>query len=387
MSSREEIIKVLKTIKVLYVEDEESIRDGLKNNLSNFFERFECAIDGVDGLEQFKNSEFDIIVTDIEMPNLNGLAMVEEIREIDKNIPIVIVTAFNQVRYLEKALELSVDGYISKPFKAIKLLDRIYKASMKVLNKRLESELKTINLNLKDEVEKRVAELRIKDSIMLKQSRYALMGEMVDAIAHQWRQPINAISLIAIMMEDRCEEGDIDKNFCFSTSKKISTQIEHLEETLEEFRNFFRKDKIKTNFNLKNIINSIFLLIKDEFSKNKINFIFKLEDKFIDGYENELKHVLLNVINNSKDAFIDNDIKDKIIEIETSKDKNVIYIRDNAGGINEEIIDNIFELNFTTKREKGTGIGLYLSKVIINKMGGNLSVKNINGGVEFTISL
>ena len=391
-AKKEEMFKVLKTLKILYVEDEQNIRREIKLNLNNFFEDFIIAVDGEDGLEKFYNNDIDIIITDIEMPNLNGLDMVSQIREKEKNdVPVIITTAFNEIEYLEKSLDLCVDGYIAKPFKVTKLLETIYKVSAKIINKRLQKELADINKNLELKVKEKVSELREKDKIMLNQSRYALMGEMIDAIAHQWKQPLNIINLIAIMIDDSCEEK-IEEKFCKETSEKIFNQVEHLTQTLDEFRGFFRVNKRKSDFAIRDVIESVMLLTKDEFLKERIDIKIKGQNLIIDGFANELKHVILNIINNSKDAFIERDIQKREIELEVLKSgEDILFsIRDNAGGIPEDVLLHIFKLNFTTKADKGTGVGLYLSKTIMDNMGGELSAKNIildtkEKGVEFKI--
>ncbi len=390
-----EIFKVLKTLRVLYVEDDKSIRSELELNVKNFFLNFTTAVDGRDGLEKFNCEKMDMIITDIEMPNLNGLDMIRELREIRKyDVPIIVTTAFNEVDYLEKALDLCVDGYVSKPFKIMKLFEVINRASAKVINKRLQKELYTINKNLEDKVEEKLNELREKDKVMLNQSRYALMGEMIDAIGHQWKQPLNVINLITIMLDENCDIKNFDYTYCKETSKKIFFQIEHLSQTLDEFRGFFRVNKVKTIFSVENVINSVLLLVKDEYAKERIDIKVKGEDLTMDGFANELKHVFLNIINNAKDAFIERNIKEREIEFEISKIKNniVIYIRDNADGIgNEEVFSHIFDLNFTTKKGKGSGLGLHLAKIIIDNMQGEISAKNsqLNGknGLEFKIVL
>lgn len=391
---KEEMFKVLKTLNILYVEDESNIRREMSLTVSNFFKSFIVAVDGEDGLHKLHNEDIDIIITDIEMPNLNGLDMISKIRvEEGNSIPVVITTAFNEVEYLEKSLDLSVDGYVPKPFKVTKLLETVHKVSAKIINQRLQKKLADINRNLELKVEEKVNELREKDNIMIKQSRYAMMGEMIDAVAHQWRQPLNVINLVTMLLEDSCEE-DINEEFCKDTSEKIFSQIEHLSQTLDEFRGFFRPNKVKTKFYIRDVMHSVLLLTKDEFLKENIKIKIIGENLNINGFANELKHVILNIINNSKDAFVERDVKKREIEIESVEDdKNIILlIRDNAGGIDDDVLLHIFELNFTTKEDKGTGVGLYLSRSIIDNMGGSLDAKNITlkdnqKGVEFKVSI
>jgi len=165
-----------------------------------------------------------------------------------------------------------------------------------------------------------------------------------------------------------------------------------MSKTIDDFRNFFKPNKEKVNFKLKDIFNSILSISTAQLSNHniEINIMFHDEIEYF-GYQNELKQVILNIINNAKDAIISNKIEDGKIEVDISLVKDIlkITIEDNAGGINESIMDKIFEPYFTTKfKSQGTGIGLYMSKMIIEKnMKGSLKVINDEYGAVFTIKL
>lgn len=235
------------------------------------------------------------------------------------------------------------------------------------------------------------------EELLLSQSKMAAMGEMIDAIAHQWKQPLNIINLTVSNLEISHEIGTLDKESISHISNRVTSQIRHLDTTLNEFRSFFRPNKEKNSFNISDIVKSSILLTKDEIGKHDIDIVLKVSDSIeAYGFENEYKHILLNLINNSKDAFLENSkkIDKKVITIEAYYDvsKVVLEFSDNAGGIKEEIIPNIFEANFTTKElGKGSGIGLYMSKIIIDNMGGEISAQNtqnsFGAGVKFIIKL
>lgn len=384
----------LKTLNILYVEDEEEIREEMILNTKDFFNEFIVGSDGKDGLEKFEQNSIDLIITDIQMPKLNGLEMIEEIRK-SSDIPIIITTAFTEIAYLQKSIKLKVDGYISKPINLKELLRTVSKASIKIVNERLRKSLEEMNKNLEKKVAEKVDELRQKDKIMLQQSKYAMMGEIIDAVAHQWRQPLTSIDMLAFAISKEFKRK-INEKYCDDISINIKSQIKHLNSTLDEFRNFFRVDKKIDIFTIKEAIESVLVLVKDEYRNERINVTLEGDiDIKIEGYLNEFKHVILNIINNSKDAFIENCLKDRKIKIEvTSIDKKaIISISDNAGGIKEEVLPKIFQPNFTTKEKKGTGIGLYIIKTIIDKIAGKIEVENIemeNGdkkdrGVKFKI--
>ena len=247
-----------------------------------------------------------------------------------------------------------------------------------------DSQLKGFTQDLDEEIESQA-------KMLAQQSKMAAMGEMIDAIAHQWKQPLNAISMLSEIAEMDFEEGIIDKAYVKNHKEQIFSQIEHLISTLDEFRTFFRPNKDIVFFDAKKAVDSVLLLTKDEFIKYTIDVELIEENALsLEGIENEFKHIVLNIINNAKDAFNENETKDrkiKIILLE-KENKKRIKISDNAGGIPVKVINDIFKPNVTTKAEgKGTGIGLYMSEQIAQKMGGNLSVTNVSNGAEFILEI
>jgi signal transduction histidine kinase len=236
-----------------------------------------------------------------------------------------------------------------------------------------------------------LAKLEAQNKMLEQQSKMAAMGEMMDAVAHQWKQPLNALVMYADILKDDFDAGEVDKNYIEAMLKDVNIQIEHMTTTLDEFRNFFRPKHDISDFNLKKLINSVLFLVKDEFMKNSISLHVEVdEDILLRGNENEFKHLILNIINNAKDAFNDKDIKGRDIHISATRinDTVSIEILDNAGGVPLHVIDKVFEANITTKATgKGTGIGLYMSKQIVEKMGGKISVKNVGNGACFYIDL
>ena len=237
---------------------------------------------------------------------------------------------------------------------------------------------------------KRIKEREESARIIEIQSRDASMGAMMDAIAHQWKQPLSIMGMSIQNLEMKIEFGEsISDDEIIEVSKSSQEQISHLVSTIDEFRDFFRPNQIQKIVSIKKIVDSTLSLMKNELVSNNMKCeILGDFDIEISCIPNEFKHVFINLINNSKDAFNENDIKDRKIIIETTKNKNdtIINISDNAGGVPEDIIDKIFISNFTTKDNgKGTSVGLYLTKQIIEKLDASISVKNIENGVCFTI--
>ena len=225
------------------------------------------------------------------------------------------------------------------------------------------------------------------------QNKYVAMGEMIGNIAHQWRQPLNALGLTVQKIKLYYDEDVLTDEILDKSVEKSNMLIKKMSTTIDDFRNFFKTDKIKKEFNIKDAIENTFSLMESTLKYNDI----KLDKSDIQqnieylGYKNELEQVLLNILNNAKDALVDNNIQNPKIDIKISviKDDIYIHIQDNAGGIPQNIINKIFEPYFTTKDQgKGTGIGLYMSKMIIeNNMDGALSVKNKNNGACFMVRL
>ncbi len=234
-------------------------------------------------------------------------------------------------------------------------------------------------------------ELREKEELMLSQSRNAAMGEMISMIAHQWRQPITAISMsanniIADIDLEMFEEKEIKK-----IAENISSQTQFLSKTIDDFRNFFRKDKLPNEFEFKELIDELSSIMLASLKNNGIEF--RIED--IDGnlklktYKRELLQVLLNIVKNAKEALCEKDIENRYIDLKLVKvnDKFKLIISDNAGGIKEENLDKVFNAYFTTKDDfNGTGLGLYMSKMIVEKhLNGSLKAYNNEEGAVFEI--
>ncbi len=235
-------------------------------------------------------------------------------------------------------------------------------------------------------------ELRHKDEMLFEQSRLAQMGEMISMIAHQWRQPLNAISLTTAGLELKVMDDNYDKAFFQSRLQRIAEYVQHLSATIEDFRNFFKQDKVKQETTFSEIIESALSLIRIGLESKHITLQTEYNCKgSILSYPNELLQVVLNLIKNAEDALLENKIADPTIMIRCYSDADmaVLEIEDNAGGIDESIIEKIFEPYFTTKDEhNGTGLGLYMSKVIIEEhCNGVLSVGKIRDGAVFKIVL
>ncbi len=225
-------------------------------------------------------------------------------------------------------------------------------------------------------------EFKEKNLLFIQQSKMASLGEMLENIAHQWRQPLSLISTCASAVKIQKEMGVFSEELENEALDNILNATAYLTKTIEDFKSFFLKRKIKKNFLIKDIIEKVLNLTNAKFKNKEINFIKNINHISVFGLENELLQVLINILNNAEDALILNNIKNKFIFINTYKKNNncIIEIKDNAKGIPLDIIEKIFEPYFTTKhKSQGTGIGLYMSQEIISKhMYGEIDVKNVN---------
>ena len=252
-------------------------------------------------------------------------------------------------------------------------------------------------------IQKKLSIIHQQEADLLTQNKFAMMGEMIANISHQWRQPLQTIALILMEMDLDIDENTINTASIANNIHQITSQVNHLSQTIDNFRDFTSDKKAKDIFDpMKEIYNAILLtsaaLKHENITVNiycegdKFNFSHNyLENKIISGYKGEFIQVFLNIIANARDAFQEKNILKRLIIINLCKnDKNIlIEISDNAGGIKEEVLEKIFNPYFTTKhQDKGTGLGLYMSKNIIEKHHyGKLSAKNIENGIKFIIAL
>ena len=242
----------------------------------------------------------------------------------------------------------------------------------------------TLQLRIAQEVEKN----REKDKQILQQSRLAQLGEMISMIAHQWRQPLSAIGSTSSAIQLKAQLHKLDEKEIITLSKNISKYVRHLSSTIDDFRDFFKSNKIKGDITYNQLISGVLGIIEASISNKNITLIQELNStEIFHTFANELKQVILNLLKNAEDVLIENQIKNPKIYIKSYD--NILEVSDNAGGVPADILEKIFDPYFSTKAEKnGTGLGLYMSKTIIEEhCNGTLSVHNNDEGAVFTIKL
>ena len=237
-----------------------------------------------------------------------------------------------------------------------------------------------------------ILDIKKKDEQILHQSRLAQMGELLSMIAHQWRQPLSAISATTSNLRFKIMLEDMDKKTFENELSLVESYAQHLSKTIDDFRGFLHSDTVEKTTTLEKMVNQTISLVDKLLSNKKI----VLEEVFtcnetVFTYESEVKQVILNLLKNAEDALLSNNIKNPKIRVKTLKKQQmmVIVVEDNAGGIPESLKNKIFDPYFSTKGKKnGTGLGLYMSKIIIEEhCQGKLYFKNSEFGTAFFIEL
>ena len=243
-----------------------------------------------------------------------------------------------------------------------------------------------------------ITRLKEQEETIVKQEKRALMGDMLENIAHQWRQPLSVITTSATGIQVQKELNTLNDQKLDDSINSIVNSAFHLSNTIDDFRSFYKNEAVATEFNLCKAIDKSLMLMSSKFKNREIEVIKKLEDINIVGFKNEMIQVFMNILSNAQDELqnINNQKRIIIIETKHTQDHIEISFQDNAGGVPNDIIDNIFIQNFTTKADQdGTGIGLFMSKNIIEKLNGTLEVENkefkiddnLYIGAKFTVTL
>ena len=239
--------------------------------------------------------------------------------------------------------------------------------------------LKELNISLQKTIEYEIMKNDEKNRILFQQNKMAAMGEMIGNIAHQWRQPLSVITVLASSLKVKKELDILEEKDYLESYNLILETANYLSNTIDDFQYYFSPNKNKNSFNTKNLIDKSLKLSSMEFKEHNINVIKNIEEFEALNFENELLQVVINILNNAKDELIKKDAKRYIFIDLFKEDKNIIIkIKDNAGGIDKNVIDRVFEPYFTTKhKSKGTGIGLYMcQEIIVKHIEGTIQVSN-----------
>ncbi len=395
-----EIIKIIENIsahkkdRILVIDDSKFICKQIKIILEPRNYQVISAYSGKMAMSRLEKNNYKLIILDMELPDIHGMQLLEIIRKNSDflDIPIIVLSGTATPEIIRNVLKNGANDYLKKPFVFEEFILKIdlwidYFEKEKALKEKT-TQLQHLNKNLEQLVQKEVEKNRKKDKLLFMQSRHAQMGEMISMIAHQWRQPLNAINAAIGVIDFKIKRDKLEKDTAMQIIKKIYNYVEYLSNTIDDFREFFKPQKEKQSTTFEIIYTKALSLIKPSLLKHDINIHLHVKDIIqFKSYENELVQVVLNLLKNAEDALVENEIKNPeiIVEINTTS----LTIRDNAKGIPEKIMEKIFDPYFSTKKEKqGTGIGLYMSKIIVEEhCNGKLEVHNEKEGACFTLSL
>jgi len=394
-----EIVKIIHAISshekdnILIIDDSKFICKQVKTILEPRNYKVTQAYSAKKGLEILYNGDFQLLILDMELPDIHGMKVLEMIRKDTKflTLPILILSGTSTAEIIRTTLKNGASDFLKKPFvfeEFILKIDLWIDSAKKDRElKEKTTELQFINNNLEKLVLEEVEKSRQKDKLLFTKSRHAQMGEMISMIAHQWRQPLNAISMAVGLIDLRIQMDDCDKDKILSITEKINGYVQHLSTTVDDFRDFFKPQKQTKVTNFEFITKKALSLIEHSLKKDAITveITTKKLEEFI-SYENELIQVVLNLLKNAQDALKDNNPTNPLILI--TIDKASVTIQDNAGGIPKDIQNKIFDPYFSTKQNTGTGLGLYMSKIIVEEhCHGRLKLKNKQNGTAFCIIL
>ncbi|ADN10204.1 PAS domain-containing sensor histidine kinase [Sulfurimonas autotrophica] len=302
-------------------------------------------------------------------------------------IPIKINQIKNSLfKYMQQDVSI-IPFKQDKQFVAVIITDQTIMANTNALLQTNIQKVKELNEALIKE--KEITEFQHKQ--LLSNSRSAAMGEMISMIAHQWRQPLSLINTVIATLKIKKELGILDNKIIDNSINKIEKTTNFLSSTIDDFRDYFKPNKIAAKVNISNLFEKSLFFLKSELKQLDIEYDINIDpDISIVTYKNELLQTILNILKNSIDAFKENNIKNKKISVivVNNKESVLITIEDNAGGIRIDNLQKVFEPYFSTKSKNGTGLGLYMCKTIINEhLHGNISLNSNTNGTKVAIQL
>ena len=386
-----------KPLRVLHIEDSPHDVEIIRERL--LAAGFALQIDWASNEEQFtaflRDGGYDLILADYRLPAFTAPAALRLVQSLCPGVPFICVSGAIGEENAVELLKQGATDYVLKnrldklPLAEQRALDEVRERKARQL---ADEELAQLHKTLEARVNEMVADLRRKDQTLIQQSRLAAMGEMIGNIAHQWRQPLNNIALIIQNIQIQYESGSLPREEMDSDIHDAMEILLQMSRKIDDLRNFFRVDKEKEGFFINKVVSRALELVTPTLGSHKIKVEIESDDEVTAiGYQNEYAQVLFNIISNSREAALERNISTPRILIRITRENgcSVLYVRDNCGGIPEDILLKIFDPYFTTRGpDRGTGIGLYMSKMIIEQnMAGHLTARNVDGGAEFRVEV
>lgn len=339
------------------------------------------ATSGEDALAIASEEKIDLILLDVLMPDMDGFETCQKLKsnELTRHIPVIFITVKTGESDIKQGFELGIVDYVVKPFNPTELLARV----------KTHLELQRYRENLENEVKAQLEESRTKDKMLYQHSKQAAIGELLMHIAHQWKQPLSELGAMNLSLYGKLQHGqEVGKPEMEENCQKTEQILKFMSETIETFQDFYRPDVKSSFFDIAHAIHQAANIIDATYHYHKITLqIDKKESPKVYGNENEYAQVILNLLTNAKDAFLRNHTSSPqvVIEIDTSEERSRVVVKDNAGGIDKSCLDTLFD-PFSSSGE-GAGVGLYMSRSILEKHNGSLTVENSEMGAIFTVIL
>jgi two-component system sensor histidine kinase/response regulator len=346
------------------------------------------AKNGKKALELCEINDFDLILLDIVMPKMNGFEVCKQLKSNAKthDIPIIFLTAKDNEKDIIKGFDLGAVDYVTKPFYPEVLLKRV---DLHLLLAKSVQDLKFLNQDLQNKVNQQVDVIREKDKLIYNHAKMNTLSQMIEMMSNQLQNPLYLIQLQNQGLQLKAMQENIDAKDLKDSTKQIAQQIDYLNQNITDFRQFFNEEKHQEEVNLKVLLDAVFLNFKEDFIKENIKTYvsgsISLDVMFV---SEELKYIFMQLISNSMDAFKKRKVKRRVIDVVFNEDREYTYItyKDSAGGVHALNMDYLFDASFSTK-ENSSGIGLYLTKIFVEKNGGEVEVKNALDGLCFNIRI
>jgi len=326
----------------------------------------------------------DIVLLDIKMPEMDGYEVIKRLKEDPEtsHIPVIFVTAQGETFDQTRAFALGAADYIIKPVTPEIVLARV------ATHVALHETQQYLQARVNEEVAKRIEQ----EKLLLRQSRLAAMGEMMSVITHQWNQPLSVIGTISATLQFSAEFDEINKEDLVKDLRLIDSNLAFMSQTMLDFKDYFKPEKRKKAFRVLDEVQNIVSMLRPVLKSHGIALELSIGDDVTGfGVASEFKQVILNIISNAKDALNERRNRESFapqitIVAERRGEMSVLKIADNGGGIPPDALEKVFDNYYTTKAQKGTGIGLAMSKMILeDQLHGTIRVVNENDGAAFVL--
>jgi signal transduction histidine kinase len=402
------IYKYTSDLDILYLRDNFSPAQEKMDLMLDLFHHIEVVEDFNVGVEKYnvayleEGYYYDVIL--LETTWENQAEFIKKILSIYPEQIFIVITEADEITHLTPFINQGLVYLLLKPFDIDSLYNILFKVSKSITNERLADEhlrvTEAFNIHLQDyndtlnsKLEEKIKDLEQSQATIINQSKFAVMGEMIAMIAHQWKQPLNVISLNIASLQMMHLTGKYSKQELGEIIENSNETIEYMSKTIQDFTEFLKPSEIREKLKIGTIFYQLMSLVKSDIQQYGIDFSinFKLDKELIiELNSSKFTQVIINIIKNAIDEFKSKHIESPTISIDIELIDNVytISVQDNAGGIPLEILDTIFEPYVSTKGKNGTGLGMYMSKLLVEShLGGTIDVSNKNGGALFSLKL